>query len=51
VLVSIRAGWRSDTIVTDLVELGTRLGLTADDFRTTEETAAGELRALEGGFR
>lgn len=50
VLVSIRDGWRWDTIVTDLVELGTRLGLTAGDFRTTEEAAAGELRALEGGL-
>ena len=49
-LVRIRDGWRSDTIVTDLVELGTRLGLTAGDFRTTEEAAARELQALEGGF-
>jgi hypothetical protein len=50
VLVSIRDGWRSDTLVIDLVELGTRLGHAAGDFRTTEEAAARELRALEGGF-
>lgn len=49
-LNSVRAEWSTDAVSNDRAELGARLSASAQDFRTTEETAVRTLRELESVF-